>query len=1278
MGIIKFAIENPVKITVAAILLTLFGLLSIFEIPKQLTPDVDQPIVTVSTFWSGASPQEIAGEIVERQEEKLKNITGLRKMTSSSVESSGTITLEFDVGVDKDIALRQASEKLRQVSGYPEEVDEPTISATDDDNSRTIAWIMLRGDRDTDVSLLKTFVEDRVKPILERAEGIASTAVYGGREREIQIRVDAYKLAARGITFRRLEQVLRAENRNISAGTVAAGKRDYTYRTVGEYTDVDQIADTVITYQNGGPVRVRDVAEVVDGFKKQFAFVRSKGEFVIAIPARRETGANVITAMDNLKRQIQIVNDEVLPTISPNLRLEQVYDETEYIVSAIDLVVNNILLGGLLAVAVLILFLRSASATAIIAIAIPLSVMGTFLIITLLGRTLNVVLLAGLAFAIGMVVDNAIVVLENIFRHRQMGKDRAAAALDGAREVFGAVLASTLTTIAVFLPVIFIKEEAGQLFGDIAVAVASAVALSLIISILVIPPLASRFLGGTSSKKRSGNQTWFLARWLADTIGWINRSTFIRLAVVVGFTGASILGSILLMPDTDYLPAGNRNLVFGFLLSPPGYTIDEFKHMAQIVELGDPDDPWDGIRPAWEAELDSVEADNLPEVQIPIGLDGRRTVTVKPPPIKNFFFVSFDGGSFMGCISKVETNVSPLVQVMDRAGQRIPGVFTHFAQSSLFGRGLSGGASIELEIRGDHLDKVVAAGIALRDKLMESGLGFPRPDPPNFDLGRPEIQIITDRAKAADLGLNVRDIGFIVEACIDGAFVGEFRDKNDRIDMAIIVDGTVAPPLVRGAGCQPQQIAQVPIYTPSGDIVPLSAAVNLVTTTAPQRINRIEEMEAVTLAVTPPAGTPLQAAMTTVRRDVIKPLRDSGAIDKSIITSLAGNADKLTTTQRSLIGDFRGTITGPRWFGWSIPVTMTVMFLAAAAVMSAGARILRAGARILGAGARILGAGPRILGAGARILGAGARIPSRTLGRTRTSRMATTLDRESLLGPSSPRVMGRDSHGGWVRERILAPAVPTALLSLLLIGVTFAAVNPAFGLMLLKSRAALAVFITYLLMAALFESFLYPFVIMFSVPLAAVGGFVGLRIVHEYSLRDVTTPIQQLDLLTMLGFVILLGVVVNNAILVVHQALTNMREHDMTPAQAIVSSVETRTRPIFMSALTSIFGMLPLVLMTGAGSELYRGIGSVVVGGLLFSTMFTLFVVPALFSLALEYRTRIRVAPPLVGGAQPRNVTPEVSVGFTPPGRTTQPSDPGAPATGLPPDVAAANPSRDR
>ncbi len=1156
MGVIRFAIENPVKVAVGVILLVLFGLLSLAEVRIQLKPDVDRPVITVKTRWPGASPQEVENEIIDRQEEQLKNVSNLRKMTSTASANEGIVKLEFPVSVDKDTAYRDVSDKLRQVTGYPEEVDEPVMSATDDDMERTIAWMILYAEAGEDVAYLKTFIEDNVKPILERAEGIAEIAVYGGREREIQVEIDPYRLAARGISFRNVERALRGQNENISAGTISGGKHQTSYRTVGEFRAIEHIEEAVVAYQPGGPVHIRDVATVIDGYKKPVSFVRSKGRKVIAMPARRETGANVIKAMENLKGQIALVNREILKPRGLGLELTQVYDETTYIWSAIWLVVKNLFLGGLLSIIVLMVFLRSASAVGIIAAAIPISVIGTLFVITLLGRSLNVVLLAGMAFAVGMVVDNAIVVLENIYRHRSMGKSRLQAALDGSHEVWGAVLASTLTTMAVFLPVITIQEEAGQLFKDIAIAISSAVGLSLMVSILVIPPLASKFFSA-SKAKTEGEKPWWLATQVSTMVAAINASVGRRLAIVAGISAAAIGGSWFLMPATEYMPTGNQNLVFGFLFSPPGYSIQEFDRMARMVEDGDPNDPTDGVRPMWEAKSGSKEAANLPTVHIPYGKDGKLVQEVLPPPIDNFFYVSFGGGAFMGCTSKDPTVVKPLEHVMNRAGSRVPGVFTMFNQTSLFqSGGLRGGNTVDIQIRSDNHEHVVAAASQVRRKAREAGYGRASATPANYDQGRPEVQLIPDRVKAADLGLDVNDVGFIVRACVDGAFVGEYNDRGDKIDLALTVVG------MKGANLQ--DVGQVPIVTPTGDVVPIVSAVQFHRTTAPQEITHIEEMDSVTLSIKPKTGVPLQETMRELEEEVIAPLRTAGRIDSDVITSLAGTADRLTQTQRALIGDFRDTVRQPRLFG--LPIWLSVLSLILAVLIATGVGGAVAGAR------------------GATLV----------------------------------------FIGGFI-----------------LVSLGFLAVNPDLALMLFQSRAFLALLITYLLMAALFESFAYPFVIMFSVPLAAVGGFVALRIVHEVSLFDVTTPIQQLDVLTMLGFVILIGIVVNNAILIVHQALTYMRRDGVQPAEAVTLSVRTRTRPIFMSAMTSIFGMFPLVVMPGAGSELYRGLGSVVLGGLLVSTVFTLVVVPAVFTLFLDAQRRLAVVlhpestPTVAPGAAP-------------------------------------------
>ncbi len=507
MNYIRFAIENPVKIAVGVLLILLFGALALFLIPVQLTPDVEQPIITVHTDWVGRSPSDVEREIIEEQEDVLKNISGLQKMTATANEGQAQIELEFSIDTDIDVARQEVSDSLRQVPEYPEEVDEPVVQKGEAGAGSPVAWLLLTSDGDYDVQQLGDPIEDRVESYLERTPGVSDVRVYGGREREVHIEVNPTALAQRGITFGQFNQALRLENVDVSAGSISEGNYDVRVRTVGRYDKLDQIRETIVANgPNSGPIRIKDIANVKLAYAKRRSFVRSRGEVALALPVYRETGANVITVMKELEGRVDHVNKEILPSIAarvqrldglkapPKLHIDQVYDETGYIWDALGLVRSNLFIGGTLAGLALLVFLRVIRPTLIVVLSIPISIIGTFVVMAAFGRNVNVISLAGLAFAVGMVVDAAIVVLENIDRHLAMGKRPAAAALDGTHEVWGAILASSLTTLAVFLPVVFIQEEAGQLFRDIAIAICAAVSLSLIVAVTVIPSASARFL----------------------------------------------------------------------------------------------------------------------------------------------------------------------------------------------------------------------------------------------------------------------------------------------------------------------------------------------------------------------------------------------------------------------------------------------------------------------------------------------------------------------------------------------------------------------------------------------------------------------------------------------------------------------------------------------------------------------------------------------------------------------------------------------------------------
>lgn len=1063
MNITDVSIKHPVTVTVGVLLAVLFGILGLLSFPIQLTPNVDVPVITVETIWPDASPQEIEQDIVVPQEEQLKGVTGLKKMTSSSVRGQASIRLEFPVGFDKDAARLDVSDRLRRVEDYPDQVNEPVVQSSGSQESEAIAWLLITAtEPGLDVTTFKQYVEDNVVTRLERIEGVSDVPVYGGREPEVHVLVDMAKLAGHALTVGDLRNALVQANLNITAGDIDEEKLSVQVRGEGRFDQPEEVANVVIAYREGGPVYVRDVAEVLETHEDTVFVVRKKGEPMLAMPVRRETGSNVIEVMKELRARIVEINENQLA--DKGLLLEQVYDETDYIYSAIGLVRSNLLIGGTLAILVMLVFLRSGSSTLIVAIAIPVSVIATFLALSLMGRNLNVVSLAGMAFAVGMVVDNAIVVLENIYRHRQMGKDRFTAAGDGAREVWTAVLASTLTTVAVFVPVIFVEDEAGQLFRDISLAIVAGVSISLLVAITVIPTLGARIIGAAAVPgekpsariaKRKHHMTVLqlltvpfsvFGAFVGNSVTGLNaailRSTPIKIVVVLLLAAASIIGSKLLMPPASYLPTGNRNLVFAAVLPPPGYSVDEYRRLGDTIEAT--------MRPYWESEP----------------LPSHAGEPDAPPAMENFFFVAFGTTVFMGGTCTDETRAGELIPIFQQAFAKVPGVFGFAFQPSIFGRSVGSGRgnTIELEFSGYEIEHVESSALAMFMALMQdnpvTGGGPPQPSPTNFNLGAPELQFQPDRVKIAMLGLHWTDVAMALQAMVDGVYAGDYLDRGKQIDLVIRSD--------QARQTLTQQLQHTPLYTANGSIVPLGSAVRSVNIRTQQQINHIEEQRAITLEVEPLKDVPLQAAMEQLDEMVAR-MQQSGAISPDVSVVQAGSADKLTETRRALTGGF-----------------------------------------------------------------------------------------------------------------------------------------------------LLALIIAYLLMSSLFESFVHPLVIMITVPLATVGGFLGLRILHEING-------QEMDVLTMLGFVILIGIVVNNAILIVHQSLNFMQEgHE--PTTAIIESVRSRVRPIFMTTTTTVLGMLPLVIMPGAGSELYRGLGSVIVGGLVCGTIFTLFLVPSLFSLSISVGRGMRSA----------------------------------------------------
>lgn len=1023
MSLIAFCVRYPVTVIVGMILAILFGVIALIRLPIQMTPTVERPEVSVETEYRGAAPQEVENEIVERQEEKLISVQDLQELVSTSYEGRGLVTLRFDWGVNKDIARLEVSEKLDLVRDIPDDAERPVIRAVSSDEETPIAWITIRTKRD--INEVRQEAEDAIKPRLERIEGVGAVWLFGGQEREVHVILDYQAMTGRGLTIGQVRDALLRENRNTKGGNIDEGKKRYLVRTLGQFTNLKQIEDVIIATHDGKPVYVRDIATVHFGLKERDRSIRLFGEPTVGFGVVRRTGANTVEVMKGVKRELAYLNAVYA---DKDIQFQQVYDETDYIYDAVSLVTDNLYEASFLTIVVLLFFLRSISSILVIALSIPISVISTFIILNALGRSLNIVMLAGLAFAVGNVVDNSIVVLENIFRHREMGKSRMQAALDGAGEVWSAILASTLTNMAVFLPIILMKNEVGQLFRDIAIATSISTALSLGCALTIVPMMASRLLKTVGEASRHPRLQRLLdivlLSWLGQAfsdglvrcLSWLRRGVGRRLAVALGMTLGSLALGLYLMPPIDYLPKGNRNLILSIVQLPPGFNLHQ---------------------------IDAIIAE----------IENR---LMQMPEIERLFGVVRTENPLLGVIVKREYadihGIQRVIEELKRRAVGIPGTRQVFVtQMALFRqRGqLLGGTNIEIDVKGHGLDEVrdIAATIEQQVRTLP-GVNFVRS---SFEWGNPELQVSIDRQKASDLGLSASEAGYIVETLVAGTLAGTFREQGKERDLTLL--GTE-----RGAA-RTQILDNVVLYPPRGAPIRLADIANIREAEGPTKIEHIDRDRSIKLTVNLRDEVSMQEAIDTVNAQVLRKVRQELPLGYSI--NVSGQAKDLDRTWNSL-----------KW---------------------------------------------------------------------------------SFL---------------------------------------------------------LAVIVIYLLMCSLYESFTYPFIIMFSVPPALVGGVVSVRLLHAIE------PTVKLDVVTMLGFIIMAGVVVNAAILLVEQALNHMQE-GMPPQDAIIESARNRLRPIFMTA-SSILGFLPLVLSSGPGSELYRGMGAVQLGGMALSTVFTLILVPTMFSLWMD------------------------------------------------------------
>ena len=1028
--------------TVVVLIVCVLGIVAALRIPVQMIPDLDVRVITVVTSWPGASPQDVEKEILIEQEEYLRTLPSLTRVLASASSGQARIELEFPFGTDITEMLIRVNNALSQVPGYPENVDEPRIYASSFSSNYFMFFAItpLPGNpRQLDLDLTVDFIEDNVRPRLSRIPGVSEVAVWGGAERQVQILVDPARLAQRGLTLSDVRNAIRGRNRDRSGGEVEAGKRQYLLRTIGRFESIDALNDLVLSRRGDTIIRLADVADVqLDHFEKRGASSMN-GEPSIGMAMRREAGSNVIEIKRAVQAELAAINRELMEPAGLVLALTG--DDVQYVENSVRNVWKNLALGALLATGVMYLFLGSFRTTLIGVIGIPICIIVAFLGLLLAGRTINVISLAGIAFAIGMTLDNSIVVLESIELERRKGRARLQAALEGVKSVWPAVFASTMTTVLVFVPVAFVQQEAGQLYSDVAIAVSAAILASMVVAITVLPTASARFTptGRSDSAVLRTGKRW-RERSLAG-VRWLLASTRRRVACVGVTVLASAAVILLLTPPAEYLPEGEEPKIFATMSAPPGYNL-----------------------PAMQAIGEEVEAYFLPHVGADPDAFHRGDSPVPAIAYLNFR-VSAD--SIRIVTEPIDVaDIEALMDVVTARYREYPGMRAFASRGSIISSNDGGTRSINLDISGVNLEDIYQVALAAY-RLAGEVFDNPRiqSQPSSLTLAQPMVEIRPDWERASEVGLSAQELGFTVAALTDGSYVDEFFLDDDKIDIYLYSDV--------GQNAQLDNLGQLPVYTPSGAVLPLASLVSIEETIDTDSLRRVNGRRTVTLNIIPPRSIALETGVAMVRDELVASLRDRGEIPAGVEIAISGAADQLDATRDSLQGNY-----------------------------------------------------------------------------------------------------------------------------------------------------AVALLIIYLLLVAIFSHWGYPLLIMTSIPLGIAGGIVGLALLNGVGavlpLIGLAPISQPFDMISMLGFLILMGTVVNNPILIVDRAVRNVDLRNMLPVDAVTEAVEARLRPIAMSTITTLFGLAPLVLIPGAGTELYRGVGAIVMFGILGAALVTLTMLPSLTVMVLE------------------------------------------------------------
>ncbi|MFI5359211.1 MAG: efflux RND transporter permease subunit [Halanaerobiales bacterium] len=1008
MKLSDLAIKRPVTTVIMVLLVVLLGVIAFNRVQVDLLPNITLPVAVVITNYEGVGPEEIETMVTRPIESAVATVTNIKNLSSSSSTGNSLVMVEFNWGTDMDMATLDMREKIDLIEGYlPDGASKPIIVQFD---PSMLPIMQLGVSSSQDLASLKKYLEDVVVPRLERLEGVAQVNLVGGRDREILITVDQTKLNNYYTSFSNISNALLMENLNLSGGHIRRGDTDLLVRVTGKFESIEEIENILIPTATGN-VLLKDIAEVKDTYKEVTSISRLNGKESIGITIQKQADANTVMVSRRVNAELKKIMEES----ELDLEIVPIMDQAEYIELAIGNVGNNAIVGGLLAVLILLIFLKNIRSTIIIAVSIPVSIITTFLLMYFSNLTINLMTLGGLALGVGMLVDNSIVVLENIYRYRSEGYTRLEAASEGTKEVGMAITASTLTTIVVFLPVVFMGGITAEIFKELALTVTFSLLASLLVAITLIPVMSSRMLELEKEKKdvffdRIKNLYKRSLRWALDHRGPVLAISIILLAA-----------SLALIPfiGAEFIPDMDQGMFYINIQLPLGTSLEETSRITARVE-------------------DIVLT--IPEVEAIMASVGSSS------ELLSLGTSSSDISSVIVLLKDLNERDRSTWEVMEELRQklRIPGAEISLQASDLVA---IAGSPISIKVLGDNLEFLEEQALIIREELAQiEGI---REIDDNISEGRPELQLKINRELAAGFGLRPAMIASTVRSAISGDVVTRYEVDGEEIDVRLRLD--------KEKLSSPEQLKNLYLPSPTGAMVPLE---------------RVAEFH-----------------LSTGAREILR---------ENQVRYVNVTADLYNRNLSEVMPEIQ-------------------------------------------------------------------------------ARLQERLD----LPPGYQL-----EYGGEFQEIIDAF---TDLYYVLL----------------------LAVVLVYMVMAAQFESFLQPFIVIFSVPMAAIGVLFALFISGH-----------NLSIVTLMGMIMLAGIVVNNAIVMVDY-INTLRSRGSSVKEALEEAGPVRLRPILMTSLTTILGLVPMALGRGEGGELTAPLGIVVIAGLTVATFLTLYLIPIIYSLVDGLKSRL-------------------------------------------------------